>query len=340
MNSKLSIGGLFRRPEAGALLGLVAVLIFFGIFGGLNFLKIAGMSSWLNVAASLGIIAIPVGLLMIAGELDVSVGAMVPAGAMMTAVIAGHFGLSIWYGVAATLAFGIVVGLVNGFMVVRTGVPSFIITLGSLFAVQGILLGLTVLVTKSTNVAIKTEGVAKSMFGDFISIGGIFPPGQLQVVVLWWILFTICYVYFVHYSKYGNWIFAMGGDKGSARNAGIPTNRMTILLFVLSAVSAAFVGMCQAILFNSAQVSGGQSFIFNAIIAVVVGGVLLTGGFGSIIGIFFGTITFAIVNQGIYYTNFDRNWSSLIIGVLLLAAVLMNNTFRNMALSYAPKKKN
>jgi simple sugar transport system permease protein len=131
----------------------------------------------------------------------------------------------------------------------------------------------------------------------------------------------------------------MGGDKVSARNAGIPTDRMTIILFVLSATSAAFVGMCQAILFNSAQVGGGQSFIFNSIIAVVVGGVLLTGGFGSIIGIFFGTITFAIVNQGIYYTNFDRNWSSLIIGVLLLAAVLMNNTFRQMALTYTPKKK-
>jgi simple sugar transport system permease protein len=339
MNSRFSLSGLLRRPEAGALLGLLAVLIFFGIFGGLSFLKIAGMSSWLNVAASLGIIAIPVGLLMIAGELDISVGAMVPAGAMLTAVIGGHFGLPIWWGILATLAFGIVVGLVNGFMVVRTGVPSLIITLGSLFAVQGILLGLTVLVTKSTNVALKTEGLAKSMFGDFISFGGIFPPGQLQVVVVWWLLFTICFIYFVHYSKYGNWIFAMGGDKVSARNAGIPTNRMTILLFVLSAVSAAFVGMCQAMLFNSAQVGGGQSFIFNAIIAVVVGGVLLTGGFGSIIGIFFGTITFAIVNQGIYYTNFDRNWSSLIIGVLLLAAVLMNNTFRNMALAYAPKKK-
>ena len=87
----------------------------------------------------------------------------------------------------------------------------------------------------------------------------------------------------------------MGGDKVSARNAGIPTNRMTITLFVLSATSAAFVGMCQAILFNSAQVSGGQSYIFNSIIAVVVGGVLLTGGFGSVIGILFGTITFAIV---------------------------------------------
>lgn len=339
MNSSLSLGGLLRRPESGAFLGLMAVLIFFTIFGGLKFLEVPGMSSWLNVAASLGIIAIPVGLLMIAGELDISIGAMVPAGAMMTAVIGGHYGLPIWWGIAATLAFGVIVGLVNGLMVVRTAVPSLIITLGSLFAVQGILLGLTVLVTKSTSVALATTGVAKSMFGDFVSFGGLFPPGQLQIVVIWWILFTACYVFFVHYSRYGNWLFAMGGDKVSARNAGIPTDRMTILLFVLSAVSAAFVGMCQAILFNVAQVAGGQSFIFNAIIAVVVGGVLLTGGFGSVIGIFFGTITFAIVNQGIYYTDFDRNWSSLIIGVLLLAAVLMNNTFRQMALTYSPKKK-
>lgn len=331
---------LLRRPESGAFLGLVAVLIFFVIFGGIGFLDIkGGLSSWLNVAASLGIIAIPVGLLMIAGELDISVGAMVPAGAMLTAVIGGHFGLPVWYGIIATLAFGLIVGLVNGFMVVRTAVPSLIITLGSLFAVQGILLGMTVLVTKSTNVAIKTTGAPKAMFGDFVQLGGLFPPGQLQVIVLWWVLFAACYVFFVHYSRFGNWIFAMGGDKTSARNAGIPTDRMTVLLFVLSATSAAFVGMCQALLFNSAQVGGGQSFIFNSIIAVVVGGVLLTGGFGSVIGIFFGTITFAIVNQGIYYTDFDRNWSSLIIGVLLLAAVLMNNTFRNMALTYTPKKK-
>ena len=333
------MGNLFRRPEAGALLGLVAVLVFFTIFGGINFLQVnGGLSSWLNVASGLGIIAIPVGLLMIAGELDISVGAMVPAGAMLTAVIGGHYGLPIWLGIAATLAFGVLVGLVNGLMVVRTAVPSLIVTLGSLFAIQGMLLGLTVLVTKSTSVALKTEGLAKPMFGDFITLGGIFPEGQLQVTVVWWVLFTVCYVYIVHYSPYGNWIFALGGDKVSARNAGIPTSRVTITLFVLSAVSAAFVGMCQAILFNTAQVGGGQSFIFNSIIAVVVGGVLLTGGFGSVIGIFFGTITFAIVNQGIYYTNFDRNWSSLIIGVLLLIAVLMNNTFRQLALTYKPKK--
>jgi simple sugar transport system permease protein len=327
-----SPGELLRRPEAGAALGLLAVLIFFAIFGGLTFLKPAGMSSWLNVAANLGVIAIPVGLLMIAGELDISVGAMVPFGAMTVAVISGHYGLPIWIGIAAALSFGVIVGLINGIMVVRTAVPSLIVTLGSLFAVQGVVLGLTVLITKSTSVALTVQGPAKGLFGDFLF------GGQLQVMVLWWIAATAVYIFFVHLSPFGNWIFAMGGDKVSARNAGIPTERMTILLFVLSATSAAFVGMCQAILYNSAQVAGGQSFIFNSIISVVVGGVLLTGGFGSVVGIFFGTITFAIVTQGIYYTDFDRNWSSLIIGVLLLGAVLMNNTFRKMALAYSPKK--
>ena len=331
--SGLSLGSLLRRPEAGAFLGLLAVLIFFVAFGGITFLKPAGMASWLNVAANLGIIAIPVGLLMIAGELDISVGAMVPFGAMTVAVISGHYGMSIWLGIAVTMAFGVTVGLINGYMVIRTAVPSLIVTLGSLFAVQGIVLGLTVLITKSTSVALTVEGPAKAIFGDFLF------GGQLQVMVVWWLVLTAAYVFFVHLSPKGNWIFAMGGDKVSARNAGIPTDRMTILLFVLSSTSAAFVGMCQAILYNSAQVAGGQSFIFNSIISVVVGGVLLTGGFGSVVGIFFGTITFAIVNQGIYYTDFDRNWSALIIGVLLLLAVLMNNTFRKMALSATTKKK-
>ncbi|MDR7306220.1 ribose/xylose/arabinose/galactoside ABC-type transport system permease subunit [Rhodoferax saidenbachensis] len=107
-----------------------------------------------------------------------------------------------------------------------------------------------------------------------------------------------------------------------------------------SGFCAAFVGMCQAILYNSAQVSAGQSFIFNSIIAVVIGGVFLTGGYGSVLGIALGTVTFAIVNQGIYYTGFDANWASLIIGVLLLAAVLLNNTFHTMALTHsAPSAK-
>ena len=96
----------------------------------------------------------------------------------------------------------------------------------------------------------------------------------------------------------------------SARNAGIPTERLTISLFMISGFCAAFLGVCQAMTYQSAQVVGGQSFIFNSIMCVVIGGVLLTGGFGSVVGIVIGTITFAMVNQGIYFTPFDPNFGS------------------------------
>ncbi|CDM62653.1 MULTISPECIES: ABC transporter permease [Rhizobium] len=328
----LSVGNLLRRPEAGAFLGLVGVLAFFIIFGSTKFLEPAGAASWLNVAANLGIVALPIGLLMIAGDLDISIGAMIPAGSMTIAIISGFYGLPIWVGMLGSIGIGLIVGLVNDYLVVRTAVPSLIVTLGTLFAVQGLMLGVSVLVTGTTSVPLTADPWAKFLFGQFLL-------GSFQVIIIWWIAITALFVFFIHLSPYGNWIFAMGGDRVSARNAGIPTAGLTIILFVLSSTSASFVGMCQAILFNSAQVSGGMTFIFNAIISVVVGGVLLTGGFGSVIGIFFGTITFAVVNQGIYFTTFDRNWSSLIIGVMLLIAVLMNNTFRHMALTYSPKKK-
>ncbi|MEZ5931001.1 MAG: ABC transporter permease [Alphaproteobacteria bacterium] len=329
----ISFDSLIRRPEAGAFLGMVFVFVFFVIFGGKNFMSFAGAASWLNVAANLGIIAIPIGFLMIAGELDISIGAMVPAASMSMGIISGYYGLPILVGVGLTLGFAALVGWINGMLVVRTNVPSLIVTLGTLFAVAGLTLFLSIILTDTTAVALKAPAWAKALFGDFYF-------GSYQVIIAWWLILTAAYVYFLHLSPWGNWLFAMGGDKESARNAGIPTNRFTIILFILSSVSAAFVGLCQTILFNSAQVSTGMSFIFNTIISVVIGGVLLTGGFGSVIGIFFGTLTFAMVNQGIYFTDFDRNLSSLIVGVMLLIAVLMNNTFRQMAVSYAgPKKK-
>jgi simple sugar transport system permease protein len=322
-----SIDSLMRRPEMGSFLGMVFVTIFFTIFGGFLFLSPQGVASWLNVAANLGIIAIPVGFLMIAGELDISVGAMLPAASMTTGILSGYYGLPIIVGILAPLALGALVGTINGFLVIRTNVPSLIITMGTLFALAGLSLFLSVLLTNTTSATVNAPVWAKAVFGSFIG-------GTYQILVLWWLALMVLHFYFLHLSTWGNWVYAMGGDKVSARNAGIPTEKLTLGLFILSSVSASFVGMCQAILFNSAQVSAGQSYI-----AVVVGGVLLTGGFGSVVGIVFGTITFAIVNQGIYFTGFDRNLSSLIIGTMLLVAVLMNNTFRKLALTYRPKRK-
>ncbi|MBP8940192.1 MAG: ABC transporter permease, partial [Agrobacterium sp.] len=148
------MGDLLRRPESGAFLGLVFVLAFFVVFGSIEFLKPAGAASWLNVAANLGIVAIPVGLLMISGELDISIGAMIPAGALTVAIITGYYGMPIWLGIIGALGLGVLVGLINGFLVIRTVVPSLIVTLGTLFAVQGLILGFSVLLTGTTSVAL------------------------------------------------------------------------------------------------------------------------------------------------------------------------------------------
>jgi simple sugar transport system permease protein len=325
-------GTFLRKPAAGAILSLVGVIAFFVIFGGVDLGKLAGAASWVNFAANLGIVAIPVGMLMIAGELDISIGAMIPAGSMTTAIVSGHYELPIVVGMICALGLGVIVGTINGVLANRTTVPSLIITLGTLVAMQGVVLAAAKILTGKASVALTAPGWAKFTFGQLIG-------GSHQVIILWWIALALVLWFVMHATRYGNWIFAMGGDKDSARNAGIPVRQMTVALFILSATAASFTGMCQAILFNSAQVSGGMNIIFNVIVSVVVGGTLLTGGFGSVAGIFFGTLTFAVVNQGIYFTQIDRNWSNLIIGVMLLVAVAMNENFRTLAMTAVRKKK-
>ena len=325
-------GRLVRRPETGAFLGMVAVYIFFAVLGGEIFLSSAGYASWLNIAAEVGIVAIPVGLLMIAGELDISVGSVIPASSITVAIVSGLFDLPDGVGVLAGLLVGVLVGLVNGYLVVKTNIPSLIITIGTMFGMMGLTLGLTVLIAGSVGVSIVPGETATALFGQYIA-------DMFQITIFWWLGFAAAVLFFLHYSKYGNWVFALGGDRDSARNAGIPTDKVTIGLYVLSGTAAAFVGVSQVITYQTAQVMAGQSFIFNSIMCVVIGGVLLTGGFGSIIGIMFGTITFAIVNQGIFFTGLDPNFGSIIVGALLLVAVLTNDLFRKLAVNYSPKKK-
>ncbi len=325
-------GHLLRRPEAGSLLGLVAVFVFFAVFAGQSFLSPAGYASWLNVAAEIGIVALPIGLLMIAGELDLSIGSVIPASSLTVAVVSGYWGLPDIVGIAAGLAFGLAIGWINGMLVVKTGVPSLIVTIGTMFGVMGLTLGFSVLITGSTATAITPDPLTKSLLGQFIN-------GMFAISIVWWLIFVAVFYYVLHISPIGNWVYAIGGDKESARNAGIPTSNVTIGLFMTSGFCAAFVGVLQVMTYQSAQVAGGQSFIFNSIMCVVIGGVLLTGGAGSVIGIMLGTMTFAVVNQGIFFAGLDPNVGSIIVGALLLAAVLSNDRFRALAMAYATKKK-
>lgn len=328
-----SLGDVLRSPATGAFMGFVLVFILFSIFGHhKNFVSVVGASTWVNHASSIGIIAIPVGFLMIAGELDISVGAILPASAMTMGITSGYFEQPLWIGITLTLALAVLIGWINGMLVTRTNVPSLIVTLATLFAVGGLTLTLSIVFTDSTRVAIYAPEWAKFVFGER-HLGGF------RSSVFWWLGLTAFFIYFLHYSPWGNWIFALGGDEESARNAGIPTKRLKIGLFILVAVCTALAGICQAIQFNSAQSPTNFTLIFNTIIAVVVGGVLLTGGFGTVMGIFFGTLTLGVVQQGINFTDIDRNLSSLIIGVMLLIAVLMNETFRKLATNWSTAKK-
>ena len=325
-------GELAGKPETGSAIAMIVVIAFFAVAGGEVFRGAPGVSSVLNMASEVGIIALPVGLLMIAGELDMSVGAVVPAASLTVAIISGRYGAPDIVGVLAALGVGLLVGYTNGLLVTRTTIPSLILTIGTMFGVMGLTLGLTILIAGSTGVFIVPEHVAESLLGQSIA-------GMFQVSIFWWAAFIVVIYYLLHISPTGNWILALGGDRVSARNAGIPTQALTVQLYMMSGFAAAFVGIGQVMTFKSAQVAAGQSFIFNAIMCVVIGGVVLTGGRGSVLGIVFGTVTFAVVNQGIFFTGLDPNVGSVMIGALLLIAVLTNDTFRSLALSYASKKK-
>jgi simple sugar transport system permease protein len=327
-----TLGRMLRRPEAGAVLGLVVVYAFFAALGGAIFLGAPGWSSWLNTASLVGIIALPVGMLMISGDLDVSVGSVVPAASLTLAIVSGQYALPAYVGVFAALAVGLLVGLANGILVTRTTIPSLIVTIGTMFAVMGFSLGLTVMIAGSTGLFYVPDPLSKTLLGS--AMGGMF-----QVGILWWAGFAVLSWYLLHVSPWGNWVFALGGSRESARNAGVATDRLTIQLYMMSGFAAAFVGVLQVMTFSGAQVAAGQSFIFNSIMCVVIGGVLLNGGAGSVFGILLGTVTFSIVNQGIFFSGLDPNFGSIIIGALLLIAVLTNDSFRSMALSYVSRKK-
>ena len=256
---------------------------------------------------------------------------MLPAASLTVAILSGHYDLPTWVWIFAGLGLGLVVGFINGFLVTRTSIPSLIITIGTMFGTMGLTLGFTVLIAGSTGVFMTPDPLPKLLSGESINF-------MFRVTILWWIAFAAITFYLLHIAPWGNWVYALGGDRESARNAGIPIQKVTVQLYMMSGFAAAFVGVSQILTFDSAQVAAGQSFIFNSIMRVVIGGVLLTGGAGSVIGIVLGTLTFAIVNQGIFFSGLDPNFGSIIIGALLFVAVLSNDTFRRLAMRYATKK--
>jgi len=323
---------VINRPELGSIAGAVLIWIIFAIVAGdSGFLTLKGTATYLEVAAELGILAVAVALLMIGGEFDLSIGSIVGAAGMTLTILSTQFGLPIWVSIIAALALALAIGYLNGLMVVRTGLPSFIITLGSLFIVRGATIGITRLLTGRTQLGGLDDVVgynsAKAIFAAEISIGGV----NFAASIFWWILLTVVGSYVLRQTQFGNWIFGVGGSKVAARMVGVPVNRVKIMLFMTTAAAAWLLATIQAINFTGADVLRGTQSEFEAIIAAVIGGNLLTGGYGSVVGASFGALIFGMVRQGIVFAGVDADWFMVFMGVMLLLAVLANNFIRQRA---------
>ena len=323
---------LLIRPETGAVVGSIAVWIFFAIIAGSSgFTSSRGTSSYLSVSAELAILAIPVALLMIGGEFDLSVGSTVGATGMVIAILSTQYGWNVWASIVVALIFAVLIGMVNGYLVMRTRLPSFIVTLGTAYILYGMTAGLTTYLTGLTvvNGVDQAPGFSSAHAVFATALGG---GQQYPIEIIWALALVVLATWLLLGTSFGNWIFGVGGDANAARNIGVPVARVKILLFVGTALGACLLAIIQVMTFTNADVQRGQGLEFYAIVAAVVGGVLLTGGYGSAIGAMFGALVFGIVEEGIVFAGVDANWYKAVVGVILLLAVLLNSYVRKLAM--------
>src|SRR2546422_3188825 len=318
------------RPEFGAIVGAIIVFLIFAILSvargdvGKGFLSVQGAASYLEIAAQVGILGAAVSLLMIAGEFDLSVGSMIGASGLLLGLLIVQSGVPPTIAIILTFAFALAVGAFNGWIRIKTGLPSFIVTLGMLLILRGAGIGVTRTITSNTIVSGLATYTANDpgakLFTASVTIGG----GEFKVVLLWWILAVAVATWVLTRTRFGNWIFAVGGSEQAARYVGVPVNRVKIILFMTTAASAALFACIQVLNFGSADVLRGQNKEFEAIITAVVGGTLLTGGYGSALGSAFGAFILGTTQLGINFVGINSDWYQVVLGTILLLAVLVN----------------
>ncbi|WP_431041569.1 ABC transporter permease [Streptomyces sp. P1-3] len=314
---------LLGRPELGAVVGAVAVFVFFSVVAD-AFLQWSSFSTVLYASSTLGIMAVPVALLMIGGEFDLSAGVMVTSSALTASMFSYQMTANVWVGVGVSLLATLAIGFLNGFLLTRTKLPSFIVTLGTFLMLTGANLGFTKLIsgTVSTKIIGDMEGFssARKVFASHLTIGDV----ELNVTILWWFGLVAVATWILLRTRMGNWIFAAGGGADAARAVGVPVNRTKIGLYMAVAFCAWIAGMHLLMSYDEVQSGEGVGNEFLYIIAAVIGGCLMTGGYGSAIGAAVGAFIFGMTNKGIVYAQWSADWFKLFLGAMLLLAVLLN----------------
>jgi simple sugar transport system permease protein len=341
-----------RRPELGALSGVILIyLVFYAVARNSGMFSVEGIVNILSVSAEIGIIAAATTLLMIGGEFDLSLGSMIGFGGIVIGLGVTQYGLPLWGSTLVALVVCGAIGALNGYVTVKTKLPSFIVTLASMLVLRGLAIAVTRYVAGYTQISQITATDPGSfiipLFGGTLGQGlfrwmaanGLMntrPNGDpiiagFPVSILWWIGLTAIATWILLRTRFGNWIFAVGGDEVAARNVGVPVNRVKIILFTITAISAVLFAATQITEVGSTDTLRGTQKEFDAIIAVVIGGTLLTGGYGSAIGALLGALIYGTVQIGILYTGIDSDLFKVFLGLMVLLAVLFNNYVRRRA---------
>lgn len=346
---------LVQRPEIGAFAVMVVILLLLAILAGHSVFNPLGVKNNLAIIAQLGIITTGACLLMIAGEFDLSIGSMIGFTGMSIALML-KWGLPFGLGPATpltafslTLAMALLVGWSIGFIVTRTGLSSFIVSLGYLFAFRGLTeVGFRYFNNGSTQVSglpnfKETSYVADAFGGNFLEPVFVFlyqigwnvsRRGNQWVEgldnrVFWWLLITLVAYVILSRTQLGNWIYATGDNVESARANGVPVQKVKIGLFMFSAFCSTVYAACQVFETNSSDAAKGQLLELEAIATAVVGGTLMTGGFGTVLGIIFGAVIFGFVKNAVFYIPWiDGAFYRVFLGTLLLISTLFNERIR------------
>ncbi|MDQ0948524.1 simple sugar transport system permease protein [Streptomyces phaeochromogenes] len=321
---------LLGRPELGSVVGALAVFLFFALVAD-SFVRAAGLSTVLYAASTIGIMAVPVALLMIGGEFDLSAGVMVTSSALISSMFSYRMTANVWVGVGVSLLVTLAVGFFNGFMLTRTGLPSFIITLGTFLMLTGMNLGFTKLIsgTVSTKTIADMEGFAsaRAVFASVLTVGGV----DFKITILWWLALVALASWILLRTRVGNWIFAVGGGKDAARAVGVPVDRTRIGLYTGVSLAAWIAGQHLLFSFDVVQSGEGVGKELTYIIAAVIGGCLITGGYGSAIGSAVGALIFGMTDKGIVFAEWNPDWFKFFLGAMLLLATLLNAWVRKRA---------
>lgn len=301
------------RPESTA---LAAVVILFIIFTALSpdlFPTKLTYISIMAVAAELGIMSIGVTLLMIGGHFDLSIGAVLGLTSYVAVVLMRDFGLSPAIAAPAAVLVGAALGFINGTIVVRFRIHSFVVTLGTMLIWRGVLISLT----GGFPMTVDIPPIFKDVMAGPLIFG-------FRMSMVWFLGIGLLGTFLLTRTRFGNWIQACGQNPQAARNLGVPVDRVTVSLFMIASALAAVSGVIQVARFASVDALRGEGMELQAVAVTVIGGTLLSGGYGSVIGTVLGAITFAMIQVGLVLAGAPGHFFRTLTGLIVVLAVILN----------------